>query len=222
MTSVPNPTGHRSQASPKGSCMSATFRRSFARALVLVGAVVASAALAHPADAMAAQARDRVVHIAASKAGTPYRYGASGPRAFDCSGFTRWVFAKIGRHLPRTSARPGRRGAPRQPASNRHRGDLVFFHGPAGTSTTWHLRRPRQRLARAASGRDACTASTSGPTRCPTAGCADGLSTVPQGPARAGLRRRARHSRGHEPGRRISQSREAWVPSVARRSGRSR
>ena len=42
--------------------------------------------------------------MAASKAGTPYRYGAAGPRAFDCSGFTKWVFAKMGRHLPRTAS----------------------------------------------------------------------------------------------------------------------
>jgi len=32
--------------------------------------------------------------------GKPYRYGAVGPSAFDCSGFTRYVYAQLGRSLP--------------------------------------------------------------------------------------------------------------------------
>ena len=88
--------------------MSTTLRRTLARALILVGAVVTSSTLALPADAMTVQTRERVVRIAASKEGTPYRYGATGPRAFDCSGYTRWVFRKVGRYLPRTSSAQAR------------------------------------------------------------------------------------------------------------------
>ena len=140
--------------------MSATIRRSLLHALILVltvlGALVASLTLVSPAEAMTAQARNHVVHVAASKAGTPYRYGASGPRAFDCSGYTKWVFSKIGRHLPRTSS--AQAGAVRHVSrANRHRGDLVFFRSGghvyhvgiyAGHNRVWHSPRPGQRVKR--------------------------------------------------------------------------
>lgn len=136
---------------------STTLGRSLARALVLVGAVVTSSCLTVPAaDAMPPQARDRVVHIAASKAGTPYRYGATGPSAFDCSGYTRWVFSRIGRHLPRTSS--AQSNAVRHVRrSDRHRGDLVFFTSGghvyhvgiyAGDNRVWHSPRSGERVQR--------------------------------------------------------------------------
>ena len=136
--------------------MSTTLRRTLARALILVGAVVTSSTLALPADAMTAQTRERVVRIAASKAGTPYRYGATGPRAFDCSGYTRWVFRKVGRYLPRTSSAQAR--ATRHiRRSQRHRGDLVFFRSGghvyhvgiyAGRGRIWHAPRSGERVHR--------------------------------------------------------------------------
>jgi cell wall-associated NlpC family hydrolase len=136
--------------------MSATFRRSLARALVVLGVVVTSSSLAVPADAMTVQTRERVVHIAASKKGTPYRYGAVGPNAFDCSGYTRWVFARVGRHLPRTSS--AQAGAVRRVSrSARRSGDLVFFRSGghvyhvgiyAGHGYVWHAPRTGQRVHR--------------------------------------------------------------------------
>ena len=136
--------------------MSSTFRRLFTPVLVLVGTLFASLLLVAPsADAKAAPARD-VVSIAASKAGTPYRYGATGPNAFDCSGFTRWVYAKTGRHLPRTSS--AQAGAARHvSASNRQPGDLVFFNDGggvyhvaiyAGGDSVWHAPRPGETVHR--------------------------------------------------------------------------
>src|SRR5512141_847905 len=130
--------------------MSATIRRSLTRAAILVGALVASTSLAVPAaDAMSAPTRNHVLHIAASKKGTPYRYGATGPRAFDCSGYTRWVYAKVGRHLPRTSSEQS--NATRHVSrSDRRVGDLVFFKSGghvyhvaiyAGHNTVWHAPR---------------------------------------------------------------------------------
>ena len=41
---------------------------------------------------------------AAAQKGKPYRYGAAGPHAFDCSGFTSYVLKKQGVKLPRTAA----------------------------------------------------------------------------------------------------------------------
>lgn len=48
-------------------------------------------------------ARDHIRARARSVTGTPYRYGGSSPRGFDCSGFTRWTFDGHGARLPRTS-----------------------------------------------------------------------------------------------------------------------
>ena len=135
---------------------SATIRRTLVSAAVPLGALVATSLLAVPADAMSMQTRERVIHIAASKQGTPYRYGATGPRAFDCSGFTRWVFGKIGRHLPRTSSQQSR-AVPHVRRSHRRIGDLVFFRSGghvyhvaiyAGRNTIWHAPRPGERVHR--------------------------------------------------------------------------
>lgn len=44
-----------------------------------------------------------VVDAGAIKLGAPYLYSASGPYAFDCSGFTRWVWMQLGVELPHNS-----------------------------------------------------------------------------------------------------------------------
>jgi cell wall-associated NlpC family hydrolase len=129
------------------SASSHLLRRTLVHVLIVVGALLASsAALAPSADAMSPGTRSHVLHIAASKRGTPYRYGATGPSAFDCSGFTRWVFAKVGRRIPRTAASQSA-FAHHVRASARRTGDLVFFHSGrhvyhvgiyAGGNTIWH------------------------------------------------------------------------------------
>ncbi|MCW2817416.1 MAG: hypothetical protein JWR42_203 [Marmoricola sp.] len=125
--------------------------------LLVLGALVAATCLTAPgAEAMSGHTRDRVLHVAASKRGTPYRYGATGPRAFDCSGYTRWVYARVGRHLPRTS-RAQRAATRHVRRADRRRGDLVFFssHGRvyhvaiyAGHDRIWHAPRSGQRVRR--------------------------------------------------------------------------
>ena len=55
-------------------------RRALARlAVVLVALVVSTAVLAPASAAMTRHTRHHLMHIAASKKGTPYRYGATGP-----------------------------------------------------------------------------------------------------------------------------------------------
>lgn len=127
--------------------MSTTLRRSLTHVLIVLGALVASTLITTPsASAMSTSTRHLVVDIAASKRGTPYQYGATGPRSFDCSGYTRWVFARIGRHLPRTS-REQSAAVRHVSRSHRRLGDLVFFSSGgrvfhvgiyAGRNSIWH------------------------------------------------------------------------------------
>lgn len=44
----------------------------------------------------AEEVADRLIEYAATFLGTPYRYGANGPKRFDCTGYTRYVFKKFG------------------------------------------------------------------------------------------------------------------------------
>ncbi|MEC4017616.1 C40 family peptidase [Streptomyces sp. H27-D2] len=84
--------------------------------------------------------------IAASKKGSPYRYGASGPHRFDCSGLTLYSFKRVGKQLPRTAAAQYNKTR-HISASHRKSGDLVFFHSGrgvyhvgiyAGRGRIWH------------------------------------------------------------------------------------
>lgn len=63
---------------------------------------------------------------AASLLGRPYVYGAAGPSAFDCSGFTSYVFSSLGINLPHNAAEQAELGQPVD-RSALAPGDLVFF-----------------------------------------------------------------------------------------------
>ncbi|HEY5471923.1 MAG TPA: C40 family peptidase [Candidatus Limnocylindrales bacterium] len=69
-----------------------------------------------------------VLGIAASLAGIYYSYGGTTTAGFDCSGYTQYVFGKLGVSLPRT-AEAQRQAA--TPVSNPQPGDLIFFGAPA-------------------------------------------------------------------------------------------
>jgi murein DD-endopeptidase len=79
------------------------------------------------ADAPAA-ARARVARTAVAMIGTPYRYGGSSPRGFDCSGLVTYSYAKAGIFgLPRTASGLEREARP-IPLDELEPGDLLFFH----------------------------------------------------------------------------------------------
>ena len=61
-----------------------------------------------------------------NQVGDPYRYGADGPSAFDCSGLTMFSYRRAGLYLPRSSDGQARyvRHVLRK---NMRRGDLMFF-----------------------------------------------------------------------------------------------
>ncbi|KOG51033.1 glycoside hydrolase [Streptomyces griseoflavus] len=102
------------------------------------------------ADAEAASSSAAALRIAASKKGSPYKYGATGPYRFDCSGLTLYSFKRAGKRLPRTAAAQYNRTR-HLSASARRLGDLVFFHSRrgvyhvgiyAGNGKIWHAPRP--------------------------------------------------------------------------------
>ena len=81
------------------------------------------------AAAAPAAARRSAMQKALGKVGSPYRYGAAGPNAFDCSGLVTWAFKSSGKSLPRTSSQLSRVGAPVSKSALQP-GDLVFFYKP--------------------------------------------------------------------------------------------
>jgi cell wall-associated NlpC family hydrolase len=72
---------------------------------------------------------ERVLAEARRHAGAPYAYGAAGPNRFDCSGFTMYVFGRVGISLPHSSAQQARVARP-VPDADKRPGDLIFtYHG---------------------------------------------------------------------------------------------
>lgn len=71
---------------------------------------------------------DRAVHDALALRGAPYVYGGSTPAGFDCSGFTSYVYGKLGIALAHSSYDQWGAG-PHVPRADLKPGDLVFFAG---------------------------------------------------------------------------------------------
>jgi cell wall-associated NlpC family hydrolase len=68
------------------------------------------------------------VPIALGYLGVPYRWGGASPSGFDCSGFTMFVYGKIGIGLPHSVSMQYGYGSPVS-RSALLPGDLVFFNG---------------------------------------------------------------------------------------------
>ncbi|GHG52553.1 C40 family peptidase [Streptomyces griseocarneus] len=101
-------------------------------------------------DASAATAGEQALKVAASKKGSPYQWGATGPNRFDCSGLTLYSFKKVGKSLPRTAADQYNKTR-HISGGSRQTGDLVFFHSGsnvyhvgiyAGNNKIWHAPKP--------------------------------------------------------------------------------
>ena len=107
---------------------------------------VATPAPSNASAVVTAVTADHAADWARSRKGSPYVYGANGPHHFDCSGLTRWVYARVGTSLPHSSAAQVNM-VQRIKRSHARRGDLVFFysHGAvyhvgiyAGHGNVWH------------------------------------------------------------------------------------
>ena len=134
---APAPAAPQAPAAPEASAAQAEQTSSEAAAPAAADQGTDSAAAdtqatqATPAAAPTGAANSSVVAIAMQYVGAPYVWGASGPSAFDCSGFTSYVYAQVGINLPRTSGEQAVAGT-QVSAAEAQPGDLVTWPGHVG------------------------------------------------------------------------------------------
>lgn len=72
-----------------------------------------------------------VLSAAYSRLGCPYVWGAEGPNAFDCSGFVKWCYARVGVSLPHSSSAQKNAGT-QISVSQAQPGDILWKSGHVG------------------------------------------------------------------------------------------
>lgn len=71
---------------------------------------------------------NNIIKVANAQMGKPYKWGATGPSSFDCSGFTSYIYKNgAGISLPRTSVSQSKVGT-KISRNQLKSGDLVFFN----------------------------------------------------------------------------------------------
>jgi cell wall-associated NlpC family hydrolase len=104
----------------------------FVLLLLLSGLALTQVSVAPKADALTrSQKIADGVRIAKNQLGDPYRYGAAGPGAFDCSGLVYYSMRKAGIAVPRSSGAQASY-ARRISKANLRPGDLMFFTNGGG------------------------------------------------------------------------------------------
>jgi probable lipoprotein NlpC len=80
---------------------------------------------------------ERVIDVAKSKTGTPYKYGGTTDAGYDCSGLIFTSFKSVGLDIPRTSTQQATIGKDILMTKLRP-GDLVFFATKKGDGKITH------------------------------------------------------------------------------------
>jgi len=80
--------------------------------------------------------RDAIIEEAKKYLGTPYVWGGTSPKGFDCSGLTQYVLRKFGINIPRVSQQQAGIGE-RRAVADLDVGDLVLFN--EGASGVGHV-----------------------------------------------------------------------------------
>jgi cell wall-associated NlpC family hydrolase len=70
--------------------------------------------------------RLKAMKVAMAQRGDPYRYGAAGPHAFDCSGLTKFAYGRVGRTIPRTTSQQ-KAGLRAVAKKAKRKGDIILF-----------------------------------------------------------------------------------------------
>lgn len=93
-----------------------------------------------PLDGTASEKIEKVIEIAKQQLGKPYVYATAGPNTFDCSGFTKYCYAKVGVSLLRSAQQVGyNNGTKIEGISNLKRGDIVCFNTVADNDLSDHV-----------------------------------------------------------------------------------
>lgn len=117
-------------------------------------ALLAEGTLGGPADATRTPTPqgERALSYALAQRGKPYRWGAAGPRAYDCSGLTVRAWEQAGVRIPRSSQRQWQQ-LERVPLRELRPGDLVVYFARAthvavyaGHGKVVHAPRPGSRV----------------------------------------------------------------------------
>jgi cell wall-associated NlpC family hydrolase len=126
-------------------------------ALLAFGLLVAPTSTQRADAAVSASVSYKAVRVAAAQKGIRYVWGGTSPRTgFDCSGLTKYVFAKVGKRIPRT-AQAQYNAAYKISRKSARPGDLVFFGGSrsiyhvgvyAGGGYIWHAPKPGKRVSK--------------------------------------------------------------------------
>ncbi|MEW4369670.1 C40 family peptidase [Paenibacillus kandeliae] len=95
--------------------------------LSLLAAAVICTAQPDGASASTPTFKSEIKSQATRVIGTPYVMGGTSTHGFDCSGFTRYVYKKLNKSLPRTARQQAKIGKAVY-KGNLSVGDLVFFN----------------------------------------------------------------------------------------------
>lgn len=86
-----------------------------------------------------ASLQDEVIEYGRQYLGKPYRYAGKGPNAFDCSGYTSFVFKKFGYNLSPSSSGQDKQVPSILRKEDLMKGDLVFFEGWTQNGRVGHV-----------------------------------------------------------------------------------
>ena len=93
-----------------------------------------------PMSGTSSEKIEKVIEIAKQQLGKPYVYATAGPNTFDCSGFTKYCYAKVGVSLRRSAQAVGYNdGKKIEGISNLKRGDIVCFNTIADNDLSDHV-----------------------------------------------------------------------------------
>lgn len=95
--------------------------------------------VSQPVSNLIEMEREDIVSIAMKYIGTRYRYGQTGPKSFDCSGFTSFVYKQRDIALTRTSRTQFGEGEEVADIADLQPGDLVFFGGSRSKDVVGHV-----------------------------------------------------------------------------------
>ena len=81
-----------------------------------------------------------VIYVAQQQLGKPYVFGATGTSSFDCSGYTRYCYGKVGVSLAHSAQNQGyNAGKKVEGVSNLKRGDIVCFNTISDNDLSDHV-----------------------------------------------------------------------------------